>query len=201
VSSFKGIQIMNLTTSENMALNEVAAALGVSPVYLSRLIAFESAWNPSARNAISGARGLIQFMPDTAKALGYGSADALVNQFPTIESQLRGPVLQYLRGYAPFNYPLPQSLYLAVFYPAYRYKPENTEFSLLIQRQNPGIKKVGDYVSFVESLAKKTGKIAVSVSSPLPIIIFLMVAGIGGYIIYKKRRRSNDEKRDGSANG
>ena len=191
---------MNLTTSENAALQDVASALGIDAIYLSRLISFESAWHPQAKNAISGARGLIQFMPDTARGLGYGSADALVSQFPTIESQLRGPVLQYLRGYAPFGYPMPQSLYLAVFYPKYRYMPVDTEFSDIIQRQNPGIKKVGDYVSFVESLAKKTGKIAISSYSAAPFIILLLMAGgIGGYYLYKKRRLKNDEKGNGSA--
>jgi hypothetical protein len=141
--------------SKEEALNSTAARLGVPPDSLNKLIAFESAWNPLAKNPISGARGLIQFTHKTAQGLGFLNADDLVNKYPTVESQLAGPVLSYLSKYKPFGNPFPQSLYLSVFYPAYRFSSLNTEFSDTVKKQNPGIKYVGDYIAKVE---KKTFK-------------------------------------------
>lgn len=53
------------------ALKDTASKIGVSWQSLYKLINFESGWNPKARNHHSGARGLIQFMPDSARRLGY----------------------------------------------------------------------------------------------------------------------------------
>lgn len=136
--------------SVESALKSVSDALGVAPQYLSRLINFESRFNPLASNPYSGARGLIQFTHQTAKEMGFSSADDLVSKYPDVESQLKGPVLKYLSRYAPFREPFPQSLYLSVFYPAYRFKPLDTLFSNDIRRLNPGIDRVGDYVAKVE---------------------------------------------------
>jgi len=131
---------MNATSP---AVQEVAAKLGVSPVWLDNLIYFESGWNPQARNVKSGARGLIQFMPATARSLGYAGADALVAEHDTAESQLRGPVLTYLTAQKPF--PTEQSFYLSVFYPKAKFWPLSTVFSSAVRAQNPGIFSVADY--------------------------------------------------------
>jgi hypothetical protein len=132
------------------ALNYVASRLGVPPAALDKLIAFESGWNPQARNPVSGARGLIQFMHSTARNLGFKDADELIKKYPTVENQLYGPVLTYLSQFKPFGNPFPQSLYLSVFYPAYRRLPLDTIFPDAVQKSNPGIKYVGDYVAKVE---------------------------------------------------
>lgn len=134
-------------TVEN-AIQYVSAALGVAPDSLKKLIAFESGFNPLATNKFTGARGLIQFMPSTARGLGFKDADDLVNRFPDVEGQLRGPVLQYLKKYAPF--PSAQSLYMAVFYPAFRDVPPDTAFSDTVKKVNPGISTVQDYINKVE---------------------------------------------------
>lgn len=60
-----------LSEKEWTALKQTASKLGVSWEQLFKLINFESAWKPKARNRISGARGLIQFMPSTAKGMGF----------------------------------------------------------------------------------------------------------------------------------
>lgn len=65
---------VKLTAPEWTALKDTAGKLGLSWESLYKQINFESAWNPQARNPKSGARGLIQFMPATAKALGYHSS-------------------------------------------------------------------------------------------------------------------------------
>lgn len=61
----------SLSAGENRALAEVADKLNVSQSALYKLIAFESGWNPQARNRKSGARGLIQFTPSTSKGMGF----------------------------------------------------------------------------------------------------------------------------------
>jgi hypothetical protein len=136
--------------SVETALKDISKQLGVKPNDLSKLINFESRWNPLAVNPISGAKGLIQFTDSTARSMGFSSASDIVLQYPDAEAQLRGPVLKYLSQFKPFAAPYPQSLYLSVFYPAYRYYPLNAEFSDTIKMQNPGINFVGDYVAKVE---------------------------------------------------
>jgi len=55
---------------------EISAELGIDPNYLMAAMAFESARTFSAniQNSLSGAVGLIQFMPATAKGLGTSTA-------------------------------------------------------------------------------------------------------------------------------
>jgi len=131
-----------------MTLDRAAQLLNVVPAWLDALIRFESGWNPLARNPISGARGLIQVTNTTARSFfRVDSADALVEQFPDRESQLENVVVPYLQRYAPF--PTRQSLYMSVFYPAYRAAPPDTVFSDSIQKQNPNIKTVQDYINLV----------------------------------------------------
>lgn len=175
--------------SVEKAIQEVSVSLGINPQDLIKLINFESGWNPTARNKISGARGLIQFMDSTARGMGFASADDIINKFPDVESQLRGPVLKYLSQYKPFSSPYPQSLYLSVFFPAYRYKSPDTAFSEIVRKQNPGINTVGDYVSFVDRNWKKTGIATIKKYSP--IAFFFPISAVALALFYKHftRRR------------
>lgn len=132
------------------ALNQLALNLGVKNEDLKKLINFESGFNPLAKNPFSGARGLIQFTDSTARKLGFNSANDLVSQYNTTETQLLGPVQKYLSQFKPFSFPYPQSLYMAVFYPAYRYSPSNTPFDASIRAVNPNINTVNDYIQLVE---------------------------------------------------
>lgn len=157
------------------ALAKAAQTLGMQETWLHNVIALESAWNPYAVNAISGAVGLIQFMPRTLMGMGILSPalaeaipdsggvppsvkDAVKNEFlakyPTAVAQLTGPVIQYLRSWKPF--PTEQSAYMAVFYPAYRYVSPDTLFPEHVRAQNPGIFTVSDYVSAVKK--KSSGR-------------------------------------------
>lgn len=145
-----------LSPSERMALFDVSQALPVEPRKLAALIDFESRWNPRAKNPLSSARGLLQFMRSTAGDLlsvhdvdhdGDRDSVDLILQYPTVEAQLRGPVLEYLARYAPF--PTDQSLFMAVFYPAARRWPLDRPFPEKVQAANPGIETVGDYVNHV----------------------------------------------------
>ena len=165
--------------SVESALSDVALSLGVPVDSLRKLIQFESRFDPMAKNPYTGASGLIQFIDSTARSLGYGSATELVLQHPDIESQLRGPVLKYLSQFKPFKNP--QSLYLSVFYPSYRFSPLTTEFPDSVKAVNPGIRYVGDYVAKVE---KKSFKKYSFLGFVLPI------AAITLAVFFKQLKRS-----------
>jgi len=139
-----------VTVGELQALRDVARALGRPPDELAALIDFETAgtWNPQLKNPGSSARGLIQFMDLTAREMGYNGSADLVARFPTVEAQLRGPVLSYLSRYMP--YPSLQALAMAVFYPAARYWDPEMSFPAVVQLANPGIRTVQDYVDQLE---------------------------------------------------
>ena len=156
------------------ALEETAKNLNVNPIWLWSLIQFESNGNPAARNKISGARGLIQFMPATAREMGYKSADEIVLKYPTFDAQLKTPVYKYLAKYAPF--PTKQSLYMAVFYPAARKWTPETFFPAIVRQQNPGIDTVQSYINHVEKIPTKKGAGFFTTA--------LIVAG-GAFLIFK----------------
>lgn len=97
-------------------LFEICQILGVEPDYLMACMAFESAetFSPSIINAAgSGATGLIQFMPNTAKGLGTTTA-ALAAL--TAEQQLEW-VLAYFMPYKGRLKTL-ADVYMAILWPA-----------------------------------------------------------------------------------
>jgi hypothetical protein len=95
---------------------EVSRRLGVQPNYLMAVMAFETAetFRADIRNAAgSGAVGLIQFMPGTAKLLGT-SVSALMEMTPVQQ-------LKYVEAYfEPYRGRLRtlMDVYMAVLYPA-----------------------------------------------------------------------------------
>ncbi len=151
-----------LTPAESAAMKTTAAALGVPESWLAAVINFETAgtWNPQIKNPLSSARGLIQWIDSTAKGLGYDSAAALVAAHPTIESQLKGPVLKYFKPYMPFK--TEQEFYFTVFFPKYRRAAmdtviyaDDTAARAKFQKANPGIVTVGDYFSKLKTAFAK----------------------------------------------
>lgn len=143
-----------LTPDELVAFFDVASDLRVAkPKHLWGLIQFESGWNPLSKNPGSSARGLIGFMDSTARYMGFADSSDLIYQYNTIESQLRGPVKQYLGKFSPFDND--QELYMSVFYPRARNWPESQEFPPKVQDANPGIVTVGDYLTFARRHAEK----------------------------------------------
>lgn len=162
-----------LSLSDEFALRSTAAELGVNPDSLYRLIDFETArtWNPMIKNKNSSARGLIQFTDATAVGLGFADSLDLVTQYPTIVDQLI-VVKRYLSQFKPF--PNDQSLYMSVFYPAARNWAPGREFPFMVQRLNPGIKTVADYVNKVNGDLSGASMVAA-----------VVVGGILLYIIYK----------------
>lgn len=166
---------MLLPPKVNQALIEVSRKLGIEPGTLDMLITFESKWNPKAANPYSSAKGLIQFVNMTARDLGFASSQHLVNSYPTVIGQLKGPVYKYLAKHKPFRND--QSLFMAVFYPRAKNWPLHKEFPQYVQKVNPGIRTVNDYM---QKVYKKLG---LTKFSPL-----LILLGIGVFYILKNRK-------------
>jgi len=144
--------MITITQEQYNAVKSVAAEIGTTPEELAQLIAFESAFNPTAKNPVSTARGLIQFIDSTAQDLGYSNSLDLVTQNPTVTAQLNNPVREYLKKYAP--YPTRQALYMAVFYPAAQYWPSDKQFPDYVAQNNPGINTPADYMKLAASKAQ-----------------------------------------------
>lgn len=127
-------------------LNKVATALGVKSSDLIAIMKQESGINPQARNA-SGATGLIQFMPDTARRLGT-TTDELYKMNGV---QQLDYVYKYFKMTGVGNGTL-GDLYMAVFMPKYVGYDDNTVlgqkgapgFSGAVYRQNSGLDRNKD---------------------------------------------------------
>ena len=159
-----------LSQDQARALAYAASVLNIPAKWLQDLINFESGFNPLARNKITGARGLIQFMPSTAADMGFAgarsikdgaptAADTLIEKYPDISSQLE-IVVRYLKPMAPF--PSVQSLNMAVFYPKYRSVAATTAFPPAVQAANPGIKTVADYLRRASPVAAKAAALVLA---------------------------------------
>ena len=98
----------------------VADLLGIKPEWLENVMWIESRLNPQAVNKISGATGLIQFMPSTAKSLGTTVEELKSMDF---DGQL-DYVYLYLRPYRD-KMKSQVDVYLAVFFPAAIGKPDS----------------------------------------------------------------------------
>lgn len=98
------------------ATDAIAQRLGTRPEYLLAAMGFETGgtFSPSVRNqAGSGATGLIQFMPSTARGLGT-STNALAGMSQTQQLQY---VERYLRPYQGQLDSL-EDVYMSILYPA-----------------------------------------------------------------------------------
>jgi len=159
---------------------QIAAALNVPVSWLFSLIHFESKYNPTIKNPYSSARGLLQFTNASARALGFSDSAALVAALPTAAEQLERAVLPYLARFRPF--PTEQSLYMAVFYPAFRYFPENTPFPAEVRAVNPGINTIKDYI------LKVRGRFLSILAVPVAFVTAGFVISYSADRIRKKRR-------------
>ncbi len=98
---------------------EVAKNIGTDPDNLMAVMNFESGFSSSVRNGSSGATGLIQFMPATARGLGTSTAE-LAQMSPTQQLEY---VAKYFSG---GKYARLEDLYTKVFYPAAKGKALDT---------------------------------------------------------------------------
>jgi hypothetical protein len=132
----------------NKKLDKIAGLLGVDSSHLISIMKMESRMDPAAVNKQSGATGLIQFMPDTARSLGT-SVEAL-RGMSAVEQ------LDYVYKYFKMVGVKPGmdlgDLYMAVFMPKYVGADDNTVlgkegasgFSGKVYAQNKGLDKNKD---------------------------------------------------------
>ena len=112
-------------------VNNISGELRIDPNWLMFVMWFESKLNPQAVNPISGATGLIQFMPNTARSLGT-TTDVLkhmsnVQQLDYVFAYLR-PYKGRMRSWV--------DVYLAVFYPKAIGKPDFVITPDIVAKQN-----------------------------------------------------------------
>lgn len=125
------------------ALNRVANQLGMDPAWLMAIVDFETGgtFSTSVKNPVSGATGLIQFMPSTAARLGT-TTDQLARMSPDEQAQY---VYRYFQPYAGRIASL-EDAYMAVLWPAAIGKPDDyVLFSRpsVAYQQNSGLDRSG----------------------------------------------------------
>ena len=101
----------------------ISQRLGIEPEWLMQVFVNESGMNHQAVNAVSGATGLIQFMPDTAKSLGTSTT--------ALKTMTNVQQLDYVYKYlAPYKGRIESyiDLYFTVFFPIAVGKPDNWVF-------------------------------------------------------------------------
>jgi hypothetical protein len=115
------LQVTGIEKTDNTFRKElcaVAGRLGTHPDFLAATMSVESGFSPSIQNRISGATGLIQFMPDTAKSLGTTTKElaqmSATEQLAFVEKYFQ-PHIGKLNS--------PGDVYSAVFFPLAIGKP------------------------------------------------------------------------------
>lgn len=174
---------MAISKELQQGINVVANNLGVPGSWLTAVIGFETGWtfSPKAKNPITGATGLIQFMPKTALSLGTSVSDLATM---TEQKQLLY-VEQYLQNMIRI-YGKPKTLsdlYMLVFYPAATTKPITYQFSDSVYQANKvfdtskkGYITKEDVQNTITAAAKKKGinitTLAISGGAILLILLF-----------------------------
>lgn len=135
----------------------LADELGADAYDLAALLTFESGGSPTAINPRSGASGLIQFMPSTARWLGT-TVEAIRGMG---WSQQIPYVRRYLEAFADRGLYPAHKLALSVFYPDYMSRPIDTPFPEAVQESNPGIVTPRDYLRLMAGHARLPLTVAV----------------------------------------
>ena len=112
-------------------VNNISDELGIEANWLMFVMWFESKLNPQAVNPISGATGLVQFMPSTAR--GLGTTTAVLKAMNNV--QQLDYVLAYLRPYRG-RMKTWVDVYLSVFYPKAMGNPNFVITPDIVAKQN-----------------------------------------------------------------
>lgn len=192
--------VEKLNAGDVYALTAAAAQLGIEPDWLATVISFETAgtFSPSIVNrAGSGAFGLIQFMPQTAKnLLGTATTDEAVSRGMrmSFSEQMQKMVVPYFRGRTMKSL---EDVYLAVFYPAAMNKPGAWvigETPGAVYRQNAGFDRTGkgyitrdDVTARLRALYESAGGSRL-MTKARPIAQIVFGAALGAVIAWKTAR-------------
>ena len=152
--SFGGVPVYNLTIQDALELKKLARKYQFPAEWLANLINHESAgtFNPAVVNPSSGATGLIQFMPSTARGLGTTtntlSKLTFQQQLVWVDKYLQG-ILKRAYTNGAINPQFKEiDLYMAIFYPVSMFNP-NYQFPSNVVAANGGIKTPMDYYNKV----------------------------------------------------
>ncbi|MBL7661204.1 hypothetical protein JNK13_00485 [bacterium] len=149
-------------------VSSIAGFLGTDPYFLLAAMSFETGgtFSPSKRNSLSGATGLIQFMPSTARSLGT-TTDALARM--TREEQLVY-VRKYFASYGGRLRTL-EDTYMAILWPRAVGKPNSYALfrrGTVEYSQNAGLDINRDGVVTKEEAASKVRNHYNAVTSRCP---------------------------------
>jgi len=112
ISEYKCLTVF--TVEEQKVMNDIADYFNIRVEWLYKLLFMESGFDPGALNDISGASGLIGFLPSTALKLGTTTEElrqmSRLQQLPWVKLYLQRQ--QPKTGYHSLT-----DLYLAVFFP------------------------------------------------------------------------------------
>lgn len=136
-----------LTVERALLVVDTARAVGAEPVWLAEVINFESRFRPDAVNPTSGATGLIQFMPSSARRLGTTTAAlrtmTFEQQWPYVDRYFRSVAAGEWTGDEGGLLDTRVKVAMAVFYPAYRNLDPKTRLPANVLAANEVIRKAG----------------------------------------------------------
>lgn len=181
--------IERLSASERSALVAAANKLGINPDWLATVISFETAgtFSPSIVNrAGSGAFGLIQFMPNTARnLLGTATNDEAVRigKAMSFSEQLSRMVIPYFSGRKMTSL---EDVYLAVFYPAAMNKPGAWvigEAPGAVYTQNAGFDKAGKGYITRDDVTSRLRSLYESAGGRIPVQTAVIAQAVFGFAV------------------
>ncbi len=139
----------NFTKDTRKQIRTICQELDIEEDWLYKIFKIESKGNPKAINKLSGASGLIQIMPTTAKNLNTTVEEirkmSIEEQLPFVKKYISN-----IKGKRHFNEFL--DLYLAVFYPRAIDEPHDfvlgaevsAKRAAIVAKQNKGIDSQGN---------------------------------------------------------
>jgi hypothetical protein len=167
------------------ALINVSRDLGIQPEWLANVIVLESQWNPKAVNTISGASGLIQFMPKTAQELGTTVARIrAMSATQQLELAKRYFLLPRIRNKGRLR--SQQDVAMAIFYPAAIGKPSSWVFPKIVRDVNP-VTTVHDYMEKLYQLVQRRTGRDFRPSGNSRLIVALGAALVLALVMYNRR--------------
>lgn len=147
----------------------IAFRLGMNPDYIMTVMAFETGktFSPVVKNPLSSATGLVQFMSDTAVALGTTTAKlAAMTDLQQLDYVEKYFAVQQ-KSYGPLKTLV--DTYLSVFYPAaikkehtYQFSPSVTAVNKVFDHNKDGIMTKADVANYIEDWRKKNDAFIVS---------------------------------------
>lgn len=117
-------------------LLRLSERLGVPANYLDAVIEIESRRNPQARNKDTGATGIIQFMPSTARELGT-TVEEIYNM--SLDEQFELTYRYFITHSKGKQLNRPCDVYLVIFYPKYIGYSLDTVFPNSVYQVNKGL--------------------------------------------------------------